>query len=184
MIRYSLLSLVFFSKTIKAAEEKGGMPQLNPESFTSQIFWLTLLFVFLFLMNHFIFLPKVQNIRNKRKDKIEGYIKEAKKINDSINSIIEKIHEDLEKAKNEKNLIINKTFEENKKILDRKFSEINEEFEIKKNKLGKAIEANKTSILSNLPSLCVTLSDNLYEKIMNEKTKGSVKEFKQIVEDD
>lgn len=79
--------------------------------------------------------------------------------------------------------MIKKTFDENKKILDSKASEINEEFEKKKDKLEIDVEKNKHLILSKLPKLCVSLSDNLYEKIMGEKTKGNLDEFNKSVGD-
>ena len=39
-------------------------------------------------------------------------------------------------------------------------------------------------ITNELPKLCVDLSDKLYEKIMGEKIKGSVSDFKKIIGDD
>ena len=41
------LNLIFFEKVFAA--ESGGMPQLNPEFWISQIFWLTLTFGVLYL---------------------------------------------------------------------------------------------------------------------------------------
>ena len=76
--KLALLFVVFFNQSISAAEGKGGMPQLNPESFSSQIFWLILFFFFLFLINHFIFLPKLEKIRSKRDKTIKDYLNEAK----------------------------------------------------------------------------------------------------------
>jgi len=90
MIRCTLLIYFFLTENINAEESKGGMPQLNPESFTSQVFWLTLLFIILFLLNHYVFIPKLQKIRKKRDDTIDEQLKEAKRINDSMNTIIEK----------------------------------------------------------------------------------------------
>ena len=55
---------------------------------------------------------------------------------------------------------------------------------VKKSSFYKSIEKNEKTILSNLPSICVSLSDNLYEKIMGEKNKGSIKEFKEIAGND
>ena len=184
MLRYTFLFYLFINDKISASEEKGGMPQLNPESFSSQIFWLTLLFIILFLVNHYFFLPKIKNIRKKRDDTIENYLDEAKKLNDSFNSLVEKMNKEFEEVKNEQNALIKKAFEENKEIFDKKILEINNEFEDKKNKLQSDIEENKEMITKELPKLCVNLSDNLYEKIMGQKTKGSVSDFKKLIGDD
>ena len=91
-----------FEKT-NAADEKGGMPQLNPESFTSQVFWLFVLFVSLFLMNHYFFLPKINKIRKERDKTINDFIKEANEINLSIDKINEQRPEEIKKQ-NEKEL--------------------------------------------------------------------------------
>ena len=184
MLRYIFLFYLLIRDTISASEEKGGMPQLNPESFSSQIFWLTLLFITLFLINHYFFLPKIKNIRRKRDETIQSYLDEAKKLNDSFNSLVEKMNKEFEEVKNEQNALIKKTFDENKKVFDKKILEINNEFEDKKNKLQSDIEENKEMITKELPKLCVNLSDNLYEKIMGQKTKGSVSDFKKLIGDD
>lgn len=184
MPRFAYFFYFLIAETVLASEEKGGMPQLNPESFSSQIFWLILLFVTLFLINHYFFLPKIKSIRKKRDETIQSYLEEAAKLNDSLNSLVEKMNKEFEEAKIEQNTLIKKAFEENKKNLDKKISEINNDFEDKKDKLSSDIEKNKELIIKELPKLCVNLSDNLYEKIMGEKNKGSVSDFKKLVGDD
>ena len=96
MLRYIFPLYLLIFETISASVEKGGMQQLNPESFSSQIFWLTLLFIILFLVNHYFFLPKIKNIRKKRDETIQNYLDEAKKLNDSFNSLVEKMNKEFE----------------------------------------------------------------------------------------
>ena len=48
-----------------SAEGKGGMPQLNPESFSSQLFWLLIFFTFLFFIVNSIFIPKIKKFEIK-----------------------------------------------------------------------------------------------------------------------
>ena len=184
MLRYTFPLYLLVTDTILASEEKGGMPQLNPESFSSQIFWLTLLFFVLFTINHFFFLPKIKKIRKKRDETIQSYLDEAKKLNDSLNSLIEKMNKEFDQAKIEQNILIKKALDENKKILGKKILEINNDFEEKKSKLNSDIEKNKELISNELPKLCVNLSDNLYEKIMGEKNKGSISDFKKLIGED
>ena len=183
MIRNAFISVLLFAETLKAEDGKGGMPQLNPESFSSQIFWLVLLFLILFVLIHFFFLPKIENIRKKRDETIDNYLSEAKKINDSINQIISRINKDFEQAKNKQSDELRQNFEANKQILDKKVLEINSEFEKKKIQLNNDIESNRKSIISNIPRECVKISDILYEKIMGEKKKGDIDEFRKIIGD-
>ena len=66
---YSLiLSTSLFSKLYSA--ESGGMPQLNPEFWVSQIFWLILTFGTLFIILSKFILPKISNNLELRKSQI------------------------------------------------------------------------------------------------------------------
>ena len=60
-----------------AEEAKGGMPQLDPHSYASQLFWLAIFFVLVFLFLRFVGLPRVTAIMDERANKIGGDIKSA-----------------------------------------------------------------------------------------------------------
>ena len=71
-----LISFLFFGK---ASASEGGMPQLNPEYWISQIFWLTLVFGFLYLLLSKLILPKISNNLESRKSQIVENIEAAEK---------------------------------------------------------------------------------------------------------
>jgi F-type H+-transporting ATPase subunit b len=82
MIKKIIFQLVFFSflsvKEVFAAES-GGMPQLNPEFWVSQIFWLTLTFGILYVVLSKLILPKISANLESRKSQISGNIEAASK---------------------------------------------------------------------------------------------------------
>ena len=61
-------SFLFFKEAF--ATESGGMPQLNPEFWVSQIFWLTLTFGILYVVLSKLILPKISNNLESRKSQI------------------------------------------------------------------------------------------------------------------
>ena len=69
--------LLFFSNKVLGAQGQGGMPQLNPASFSSQIFWLLISFSILFLIVHFFLLPRLKKIREHRDETINNYLSET-----------------------------------------------------------------------------------------------------------
>ncbi len=73
---------------IAISAETGGMPQLNPEFWFSQIFWLTITFGVLFIILSKFILPKIRNNLEIRKSQIMENIEIA----------------DSQKTKSEKNL--------------------------------------------------------------------------------
>ena len=71
------LSFLFFMEAFAA--ESGGMPQLNPEFWISQIFWLTITFGILYVVLSKLILPKISANLEIRKSKILDNIEAAEK---------------------------------------------------------------------------------------------------------
>ena len=59
--------------------ESGGMPQLNPEFWFSQIFWLVLTFGILYVVLSKFILPKISSNLEARKSQILENIEAAEK---------------------------------------------------------------------------------------------------------
>ena len=74
---YSLIANFFFTKKIFAAES-GGMPQLDPEFWISQIFWLVLTFGVLYIVLSKLILPKISANLELRKSQIQENIRQLK----------------------------------------------------------------------------------------------------------
>ena len=60
-----------------------GMPQLNPEFWSAQIFWLILIFSTLYLIIWKIFLPKITYSIENRKSRIVNDLDEAQKLKEN-----------------------------------------------------------------------------------------------------
>jgi len=71
------LSFLFFMEAFAA--ESGGMPQLNPEFWVSQIFWLTITFGILYVVLSKLILPKISVNLELRKSQILENIEAAEK---------------------------------------------------------------------------------------------------------
>ena len=149
-----IIILVFFTcfacfNTVFAAES-GGMPQLNPEFWISQIFWLIITFGVLFIVLTKVILPKISNNLETRKSQILENIETADKQKEESQKKIdeyEKIILDSKiKAKNyfndarEKILDdINKKRTALEKGLDEEIGGVEKELKDLKNKSGEKI---------------------------------------------
>ena len=175
--------LLFFSDKVLGAEGQGGMPQLNPDSFSSQIFWLFVSFSILFLFIHFFLIPKLKGIRDKRDETINNYLSETKRINKQIDNIVVQIDKELNEAKARFNDKIKEELEKNKIIFEKEVGLIEKDFENKKEKLNSELLKSKEDIKSKIPKICMDLSNHLYEKILGEKTVSNPKEFEKVIRD-
>ena len=75
----STLILNFALISIAQSSESGGMPQLNPEFWISQIFWLILTFGIMFVVLSKLILPKISKNLETRKSQILENIETAEK---------------------------------------------------------------------------------------------------------
>ena len=71
------------------------MPQLNPEFFVSQLFWLVVTFSFLFIFLWRISLPRIGNVLEKRERKISEDLTAAKELQIEAEKIQETIENQL-----------------------------------------------------------------------------------------
>ena len=159
------------------------MPQLNPESFSSQIFWLFISFSILFLIIHFFLIPKLKKVREKREETVEDYLSQTKKLNQQIDNIISQIDKELNNAKNSFNDKIKEELDKNKIIFENEVGLIEKDFEKKKDKLNSELLKSKNEIRNNIPKICMDLSNHLYQKILGDKIESNLKEFEKVVKD-
>ena len=103
----------------QAYGSKTGMPQLNPEFWTAQIFWLILIFSSLYLIIWKIFLPRITYSIENRKSRIVNDLNEAHKLKENAERKLNEYNEIIENSKKEAKKII----EDNKKKLDRNIEE-------------------------------------------------------------
>ena len=78
-IIFKTLAVYFFTVNLIQAAESGGMPQLDPEFWFSQIFWLIMTFGILYLVLSKIVLPKISENLETRKSEILENIETAEK---------------------------------------------------------------------------------------------------------
>ena len=110
-----------------AAEE--GMPQLNPEFWVAQIFWLVLIFSTLYIAISKIFLPKIINVIENRKLKIVSDIDEAQKLKDNAENKLKEYNQIIENSKKEAQKLMRDNKKQLEIVLDQKKQKFTEEIE-------------------------------------------------------
>ena len=131
-----LFSFLYYEKALASDE---GMPQLNPEFWISQIFWLTIIFGSLYILLSKLILPKISNNLEIRKSQIAENIEAAEKQRNESDQKLKDYEKIINNAKIEAKNIFNQAREKilrdinnKKKGLEKKIDE-----EIVKPKKGK-----------------------------------------------
>ena len=114
-------------ESLFAAE--AGMPQLNPEYWASQAFWLIIIFLSIYILIARIFIPKIKSNNDMRESKIRKDQEEAKIFREEAEKKLKAYKDLMESAKVDA-----------KKILSESSQKLNEDIQEKKNKIQKEIE--------------------------------------------
>ena len=75
------------------------MPQLDLSTFASQAFWMVLCFSLLWIMLSIFITPKITDVLEQRKRKIDDYIRKAEKLIQQAKTSLEKYEQALNEAK-------------------------------------------------------------------------------------
>ena len=119
------------------------MPQLDPEFFVSQLFWLVVTFSFLLLFLWKVSLPRIGSVLEKRENKINNDIKTAKQLQIEAEKIQDQIEQKLHDSKEQNiSLIKNSTVNLQNKASE-ELSKLDNELNKKIEKYAKVIENNK-----------------------------------------
>ena len=157
----------------KAFGSETGMPQLNPEFWTAQIFWLILIFASLYLIIWKIFLPRITYIIENRKSRVVNDLGEAQKLKDNAEKKLKEYNEIIEKSKKEAQKIV----DDNKKKLDRdienKKQKFNDEIEKELVIIEKEIKDLKKTSTSNIADIAAETSAEIIKQIINTEVNKS-----------
>ena len=123
-----LTSLLLVERNLYAAE--AGMPQLDPEYWPSQVFWLIIIFLTIYILISKIFIPKIKGSIDMREDKIRKDLEEAKTFREQAELKLKEYNSLMETAKIDV-----------KKIISKSRQKLNEDMRIKREDAQKKIDA-------------------------------------------
>ena len=168
---FILIALSLGQSRIIAAE--AGMPQLDPEYWLSQSFWLVIIFITLYVLIAKFFIPKIKLSIGDRERKIKDDLDEANK----LKKISEDKIEEYEKLilENKKKLI--KISSDAKRKLDLDIQKKRKAIESQiQNELDKAqieIDNLKKGSLTSIEQVAEEIASKVVEDLTNEKLNQS-----------
>ena len=165
------LSFLLFIEAF--ASESGGMPQLNPEFWVSQIFWLTITFGILYIVLSKLILPKISANLEIRKsqilENIEAAEKQRKESEEKIKEYNKIIQDSKIKAKNYYNQAREKILKDINKKKENLDKDLNEE--VKKTELD--IQDLKNKSPEKITKIAIETSNDLIRQLIGAEVNMS-----------
>ena len=180
-IIFKILFFTFVLSSIAQSAEGEGMPQLNPEYWLSQIFWLILTFGGMFVILSKIILPKIRGNLESRKSQILENIELAEKQRTESEIKTEEykkiILNSRNEAKNYFNDVRKKILEDITKKRDALENEINDEIK----SVEKEINDLRNNSQEKIRKIAIETSTDIVKQLISADVNNS--SISAIVED-
>jgi F-type H+-transporting ATPase subunit b len=176
MIKKIFFQIVFFNflfvRKVFAAESV-GMPQLNPEFWVSQIFWLIITFGILYLVLSKLILPKISINLELRKSQISDNIEAADKQRKESELKLKEFDEIISKSKNEAKNIFDQTREKVLKDINTKKEVLHKQIEEEIKKAEEEINKLRLEAPAKINKIAVETSSELVQKLIGAGVNNS-----------
>ena len=157
----------------KAGASEAGMPQLNPEFWASQIFWLIVIFFSLYLIIWKTILPKISDNLENRKKTISSDLEEAQNLKKLAEERYEEYKKLINDAKNEAGKIISENKLKLDQDLNNKKIQIQKEIDREINEVEKEIKNFKQKSLESISKISKEISSEVIKKVLNTEINES-----------
>ena len=176
MIKKIYFQSIFFSFLFSLeafAAESGGMPQLNPEFWVSQIFWLTITFGILYVALSKLILPKISDNLESRKSQILENIEAAEKQRQNSEEKLKEYEEIVSKSKMEAKNIFNQAREKALKDISAKKDVLDKQIDDEIGKAEQEIKELQKGAADKINKIAIETSSELIQKLIGAEVNNS-----------
>ena len=162
----------FFLREVFAAES-GGMPQLNPEFWVSQIFWLIITFGILYIVLSKFILPKISSNLELRKSQIQENIETAEKQREISEGKLKEYDEIILKSKLEAKNIFKNAREKVIKDINLKKETLDKQIDKEISNAEEEIKTLKRDATDKINKIAIETSTDLLKKLIGTEINNS-----------
>ena len=176
MIKKIYFQSIFFSFLFSLeafSAESGGMPQLNPEFWISQIFWLTLTFGILYLVLSKLILPKISANLESRKSQILENIEAAEKQREDSETKLKDYEEIISKSRLDAKTIFNQAREKALKDINAKREVLDKQIDDEIIKAEQEIKILRENAPDKINKIAIETSSELVQKLIGAEINNS-----------
>ena len=176
MVKKIFFQIVFFNFLFIGkvfAAESVGMPQLNPEFWISQIFWLTITFGILYVVLSKLILPKISANLELRKSQISDNIEAADKQREGSESKLKEYDEVIFKSKTEAKNIFTQAREKALKDINAKKEVLDKQIDEEVKKVEEEINILRLEAPAKINKIAIETSSELIQKLIGAEVNNS-----------
>ena len=175
MIKKIFFQTIFFNLLFKEVfgAESGGMPQLNPEFWISQIFWLTITFGVLYIALSKLILPKISLNLELRKSQIQDNIEAAEKQRENSEAKLKEFDDIITKSKLRARNIYQEAREKALKEINLKREALDKQIDEEIKKVDQEIKLLKKSAPEKINKIAIESTSALVKELIGAEVNSS-----------
>lgn len=162
-----------------AHKAKGGLPQLDPDTFVPQLFWLVLTFLALYFIMSKIALPRVGEVIEERSDRIQRDVDAAARLKAETDKALADYEKALADARNNASGIAKQTRESLAAETEAEKARVDASVNDKLAEAEKRIAATKTKSLGAVNDIAADTARALVSKLVGHDV--SVDDVKKVL---
>ena len=168
-----IFALNFVLISYAQSGESGGMPQLNPEFWVSQIVWLVLTFGVLYIVLSKLILPKISNNLESRKSQILENIETAERQREESEKKLKEFEKIILESKLEAKNYFNEARQKILEDINNKRNTLDKDIDDEINAAEQEINNLNTASIEKIKNIAVETSSELIKKLIGEEANNS-----------
>ena len=167
------LAVFFLKINFIQAAESGGMPQLDPEFWFSQIFWLVITFGILYLILSKLILPRISENLETRKSQVLDNLELAEKQRNDSEAKLKEFESIILKSKIEAKSLFNESRRKLLEDINKKKQKLEEEIDKEVNIVENEIEELKKKSPEKINKIAIETSSDLINQLIGTNINNS-----------
>lgn len=151
------------------AGESSGLPQLDPSSFPSQLFWLGIMFTVMYIAFERRILPTISSVIDNRRNHIHSDLTTAEKLKQEAHDVHEAYEESLKGARQEAASIVNGAVQDTSKEFDDSMNAFRQRFEESILQMEAKIDSKRSEIMDEMIGIASEAAIDAAEKLTGKK---------------
>ena len=145
---------------------KGAFPPFNPQTFASQLVWLALTFVILYVLMAKLALPRITSIIESRQKHIADDLAEAQRLKGESDAAIAAYEKALADARARAQTIANETRERQVAAAEASRKTLENELNVKLAEAEKTIDATKQAAMANVGAIATEAAVAIVQRLI------------------
>lgn len=150
----------------------GGLPQLNVDAFEPQLIWLAITFIVLYLLMSKIALPRIGEVLEERRDRIQRDLDEAEQLKADTERAIAEYEQALATARGKAHDIASTAREAMNAEIDAKRREIEAQIAARTSEAEAAITKTKSEALARVNEIASGASQEIVAQLIGESVSS------------